>query len=55
MEIKTKNYREMMVCSLGGMIVSLALLVTTLSVNTTCIFVLHQAKIPDSAKKLRKF
>lgn len=41
--------------SLGALIASLALIVTTLNVNTACFWVMHQDEIPDSAKKLRKF
>ena len=29
--------------------------VTSLTINTTCIYSLHQPKLPESAKKLRKF
>ncbi len=41
--------------SLGGVVASLALMITTLNVNTTCLYMAHQPKLPDSAKKLRKF
>ncbi len=30
-------------------------LVATLTANTTCVFLLHQPKLPESVKKLRKF
>ncbi|MHC1746878.1 MAG: cyclic lactone autoinducer peptide [Cellulosilyticaceae bacterium] len=32
-----------------------ALKVTELNVNTACMFVAHQPKLPKEAKKLRKF
>ncbi len=34
---------------------SLALMVTALNVNTTCLFAAHQPKIPIRADKLRRF
>ncbi len=40
---------------IGTQIASIALLVTTFNVNTTCLFVAHQPKLPDATKKLRKF
>ncbi|WP_074463601.1 cyclic lactone autoinducer peptide [Cellulosilyticum sp. I15G10I2] len=39
----------------GGVIASLALMVTTLNMNTNCMFIMHQPKMPKNAKKLRKF
>ncbi|NCC15450.1 MAG: cyclic lactone autoinducer peptide [Clostridia bacterium] len=41
--------------SLGGMVATLAVVITTLNVNTTCLYMAHQPKLPDAAKKLRKF
>ena len=40
---------------LGKCIVTFALIVTAVSVNTACVFIAHQPKLPDSAKELRKF
>ncbi|MFV0499071.1 MAG: cyclic lactone autoinducer peptide [Bacilli bacterium] len=37
------------------MISSFALVMTTLIANRNCTFVFHQPKMPESAKKLRKF
>ncbi|NCC15914.1 MAG: cyclic lactone autoinducer peptide [Clostridia bacterium] len=34
---------------------TLAVVITTLNVNTVCLFMAHQPKLPDTAKKLRKF
>ncbi len=39
----------------GGMIAALAMVVTALSVNSACHFFYNQPKLPESAKKLRKF
>jgi len=39
----------------GGFVATFALIVTTLNVNTTCAYFAHQPKLPESAKKLRKF
>lgn len=39
----------------AGIFAAFALAVTTLSVNSTCLVTLHQPKLPESAKKLRKF
>ena len=40
---------------LGGVIASLALMVTAMNVNTTCICLIHQPKLPKGAEKLRRF
>ncbi len=34
---------------------TLAFAVTSLNINTTCLFNVHQPKLPTDAKKLRKF
>ncbi len=34
---------------------SAALTATKVTVNSTCVFYAHQAKLPANAKKLRKF
>lgn len=39
----------------GGVIATLALMVTTLNVNAACTFFAHQPKLPNGAEKLRKF
>lgn len=39
----------------AGMMAALALVITTISANTTCIMTVYQEKLPESAKKLRKF
>lgn len=50
---KIKNGKWMY--KLGSMVAAFALMVTALNVNTTCVYIAHQAKLPDSAEKLRKF
>lgn len=39
----------------SGLLAALALVVTTLTVNSTCIFTMHQDEVPEAAKRLRKF
>ncbi len=39
----------------GKALAGMALAVTTNNVNSTCMLLVHQPKLPDSAKKLRKF
>lgn len=38
----------------GGVIASLALMITAINANSTCMFVAHQPKLPKGAEKLRK-
>ena len=39
----------------SGALAAFAMVVTTLVANSTCIYLMHQDKMPESAKKLRKF
>ena len=39
----------------GSTIATFAVIITTLNVNTTCLYMAHQPKMPESSKKLRKF
>jgi len=39
----------------GGVVATIAIGVTALNVNTTCMFVAHQPKLPEGAEKLRKY
>ena len=39
----------------SGVVAAFAVVVTTFIANSTCIYILHQDKMPESAKKLRKF
>lgn len=38
-----------------SLLASIALAVVTANVNSACIFMIHQPKLPEGAKKLRKF
>ncbi|MEA3423923.1 MAG: cyclic lactone autoinducer peptide [Bacillota bacterium] len=37
-----------------GVLASGALMVTSMNVNSTCIFVMHQPKVPELANQLNK-
>lgn len=39
----------------SGVVAAFAMVVTTLVANSTCIYIMYQDKMPESAKKLRKF
>lgn len=39
----------------GHVFAALALMFTTMTVNSTCAYVIHQEKLPEGAKALRKF
>lgn len=39
----------------SGIIAAFAMLVTTVVANSTCIYIMHQDELPESARKLRKF
>lgn len=39
----------------NGIIAAIAMVVVTLLANSTCAFIAHQAEMPESAKKFRKF
>ena len=39
----------------GHILSAFALIVTTYVANRNCVLIFHQAKLPDAAKKLRKF
>lgn len=50
-----KNAIRNFMFKFGGVIASLALFVTAYNVNVACCFISHQPKLPEGAKKLRKF
>jgi len=39
----------------SSLLAALALVVTSLTVNSTCIYTMHQDEVPEVAKKLRRF
>lgn len=39
----------------AGVLAALALMITTITANSTCYYTMHQAELPESAKKLRRF
>ncbi|MGN0621969.1 MAG: cyclic lactone autoinducer peptide [Porcipelethomonas sp.] len=39
----------------SGILAAMALVFTTMTVNSTCTWVTYQEKLPEAAKKLRKF
>lgn len=39
----------------SGMLAALAIVFTTMTVNSTCTWMSYQEELPDTAKKLRKF
>lgn len=49
--IVMKNFKS----KLGGMVAKCAFKVTKMNVNSACCFFTYQPKLPQSAKKLRKF
>lgn len=54
--MKLKKLASKIFCGKGaGLIAAFALVVTTLSANSTCVFFMHQPKLPEQATKLRKF
>lgn len=48
------NLIKKLILKFAGAFASLALMITSLNVNTTCMFIMHQPELPDSASKLRK-
>lgn len=43
-----------MIFKFSGVIASLALMVTSMNVNSTCMLLIHQPELPKGAEKLRK-
>lgn len=46
---------KQLLIKIGASLASLALIITTLNVNTACMLFVHQPKLPDNAKRLRRF
>lgn len=55
--IKKKEDKKMksLIYKFGTVLAGLALCITSLNVNTTCMLFIHQPELPNGAKKLRKF
>ena len=53
--MKIKGLSKEIIYSIGGIIATLAVTLTAINVNTTCLFYAHQPKLPNSSKKFRKF
>ncbi len=41
--------------SFGKVVATIAFVVTTCNVNSTCVWAIHQEEVPSVAKRLRKF
>lgn len=67
-ELQKQNYVKMkLIKTMGGLevkkfitkygswLASMALVVTAFTANSACIFFMHQDKLPESAKRLRRF
>ena len=50
-----KNFICKYAVKLGSCMAALAVMATALTVNKTCVWFSHQEKLPETAKKLRKF
>ncbi len=46
---------KQLLIKIGASLASLALIITTLNVNTACMLFVHQPKLPDNTKRLRRF
>lgn len=53
--MKEVCFMKKLMLKFGGLLACLALLVTTVNVNQACILLVHQPKLPQGAKNLRKF
>ena len=49
-----KKMFSSMACRIGTAAAAMALMVTALNVNTTCVWLAHQPKLPQGADKLKK-
>lgn len=39
----------------GTWMAAFAMVITVMTANSACIFLMHQSELPEAAKKLRKF
>lgn len=51
--MKTKSQK--LANGMRKVVASLALSATAATANSACVFITHQPKLPENAKKLRKF
>ena len=54
-KLAMKNFISKYAVKFGGCIAALAMMVTAATVNSACVWFTHQEKLPEEAKKLRKF
>lgn len=54
-EFIMNNFIKKVLLKYGHVIASFALFIMTIGVNVTCCAEIYQPKLPESAKKLRKF
>ena len=54
-ELTTKYVEKKFIEKYSGAIAAFALVITTLVSNSTCTYFFYQDKMPETAKKLRKF
>lgn len=54
-KLAMKNFISKYGVKFGGCIAALAMMVTAATVNSACVWFTHQEKLPEEAKKLRKF
>lgn len=49
-----KRKAKLLLIKIGKVVASLAVLVTAFNVNSTCMYLIHQPKLPEEASKLKK-
>ena len=53
--IEMKKFISRHIWKLGSCVASLAVMMTVVTANSACVWFTHQEKLPEEAKKLRKF
>lgn len=54
-ETEMKKFISKNIAKIGSIVAALAVMMTTVNVNSACNWFTHQEKLPVDAKKLRKF
>lgn len=54
-ETEMKKFISKNIAKIGSIVAALAVMMTTVNVNSACTWFTHQEKLPVDAKKLRKF